>query len=69
MILDTSAVIALLRAEPEAPSFAAAIERVAHRRISAVNYVESAAVIDANHDPVAGRRFDELVAEPDLTRE
>jgi ribonuclease VapC len=61
MILDTSAVIAILRLEPEAVAFAEIIERAAHPRISAVSYVEAAAVIDGSKDPVASRRFDELI--------
>lgn len=61
MILDTSAVIAILRDEQEASIYAKAIEEAAQRRISAVNYVEAAAVIDASRDPVASRRFDELL--------
>jgi ribonuclease VapC len=69
MILDTSAVIAILRDEPEAPLFAKAIEKAIHRRISAVNYVEAAAVIDANRDPIASRRFDDLLQEAEVTVE
>jgi ribonuclease VapC len=69
MILDTSAVIAILRDEPEAPLFAKAIETASHRRISAVNYVEAAAVIDGSRDPIASRRFDELLREAEVTIE
>ena len=61
MILDSSAVIAILRQEPEAASFAKAIESAPAVRMSAVNYVESAVVIDAQRDPVASRRFDDLI--------
>jgi len=61
MILDSSVLIAILRAEPEAATFAAAIEDATHRRISAVNYVEAAAVMDRSRDPVVRRRFDELL--------
>lgn len=60
MILDTSAVIAILRDEPEAESFAKVIASAPIRRISAVNYVEAAVVIDASRDPVASRRFDDF---------
>lgn len=63
MILDTSAVIAILRDEPEAVRFAEAIAEAEDCRISAVNYVEAAAVIDAGRDPVASRRFDDLLRE------
>ena len=61
MIIDTSALIAILRAEPDADDMAHAIERAQHRRISAANWVETAVVIDGSRDPVASRRFDELV--------
>src|SRR5580704_16510632 len=69
MILDTSAVIAILRNEPEAPGFAKTVERAPRRRISAVNYVESAAVIDGSRDPIASRRFDELLREAEVVIE
>ena len=69
MILDTSAIIAILRDETEAPEFAKAVEKAAHRRISAVNYVESAAVIDGSRDPIASRRFDDLLREAQVAVE
>jgi ribonuclease VapC len=69
MILDTSAIVAILRDEAEAPLFAKAIERAVHRRISAVNYVEAAAVIDASRDPIASRRFDDLLQEAEVNVE
>jgi len=69
MILDTSAIIAILRDETEAPVFAKAVEKAAHRRISAVNYVESAAVIDGSRDPIASRRFDDLLREAQVAVE
>jgi ribonuclease VapC len=61
MILDTSAIIAILRQEPEASEFAKIIEHATEPRISAVSYVEGGAVIDGSKDPVASRRFDELI--------
>ena len=65
MILDTSALIVILRYEAEAPEFARIIESVAQSsaksRISAVSYVEAGAVIDGSKDPIASRRFDELI--------
>lgn len=62
MIIDTSALIAILRNEPEAPAFAKVIESATKRRMSAVNFLEAAVVIDRNRDPIASRRFDELVS-------
>lgn len=69
MIVDTSALIAILRDEPEAAAFARAIDRAATRRISAANFVEAAIVIDGSRDPIASRRFDELVREAGLVIE
>jgi ribonuclease VapC len=69
MILDSSALIAILRAEPDAAIFAAAIEGATHRRISAVTYAEASAVIDRSRDPVAGRRFDQLLRDMQATIE
>lgn len=62
MIVDTSAIIAILRDEPEARACAEAIEAAEVRRISAVNFVEAAAVIDGSRDPVASRRLDDLLS-------
>ena len=69
MIIDTSALIAILRDEPDAAAYAAAIEAAAHRRMSAANFLEAAIVIDGSRDPVASRRFDDLVTEAQLVIE
>jgi ribonuclease VapC len=66
VILDTSALIAILRAEPDAEIFADAVAEAGIRRLSAANFVEVAAVIDGSRDPVASRRFDELLREADV---
>lgn len=66
MIVDASALIAILRDEPDAGDYARAIEAATVRRISAVNYVEAAVVIDGSREPVASRRFDQLVARAEL---
>jgi ribonuclease VapC len=63
MIVDSSALLAILRAEPEAADCARAIENAVSRRISAANFLETAIVIDGSRDPVASRRFDEFLRE------
>jgi ribonuclease VapC len=63
MIIDTSALIAILRDEPEAKHCAFVIEGNANRRLSAANFVETALVIDGSRDPIASRRFDDLITE------
>jgi ribonuclease VapC len=67
MIVDTSAIIAILRDEPEAETFTKAIEGARIRRVSAANYMEAAAVIDGARDPIASRRFDDFFREASFT--
>jgi ribonuclease VapC len=66
LIVDTSALIAILCDEADARDMALAIERAEIRKISAANYLETAVVIDASRDPIASRRFDELVDTAEL---
>ena len=63
MIVDTSALVAILRDEPEARRFAIALANAQERRISAANFLEAASVIDGSRDPVASRLFDDLLRE------
>jgi ribonuclease VapC len=69
MIIDTSAIVAILRDEPEASACAKAIASTSSRRVSAVNYVEAAVVIDGSRNPVSSRRFDDLFREAQLVIE
>jgi uncharacterized protein with PIN domain len=47
VIIDTSAIIAILRDEPDVIAYARAIADATIRRVSAVNFVETAVVIAA----------------------
>ena len=69
MIIDTSALIAILRDEPDAALYATAIEDATSRRISAANFLKAAIVIDGSRDAIASRRFDELCMEARLVIE
>lgn len=69
MIIDTSALIAILRDEPDARRFAEAIESAGERSISVATYVELGAVIDGARDPVASRRVDELLTAASISVE
>lgn len=62
MIIDTSAVIAILNGEPERNVFARSVVESSRSRMSAASFFEAAAVVDSLRDPVKSRRFDELVA-------
>lgn len=61
MIIDTSAIVTILRDEPDARRFATALAKPGMRRMSAATYVELGAVIDGARDPIVSRRLDELL--------
>jgi ribonuclease VapC len=69
MIIDTSALVAILRDDPEAMACARAMENTTSRRVSAASFVEAAIVIDGSRDPVASRKFDDLFKEAKLVIE
>jgi ribonuclease VapC len=69
VILDSSAVVAILRAEPEAPTMAESMTRAGACAISAVSYLEAAIVIDSGRDPIASRRFDDFFRESGIVVE
>jgi ribonuclease VapC len=67
MIVDTSALVAVVRGEAGAENFARALSGPREaKRMSAANYLEAAIVIDGARDPVASRRLDEAIAEADI---
>ena len=61
MIVDTSAIIAVLRNEPDAIAIGRAIQSSAICRLSAVTYVEAGVVTDSNRDAVLSRKLDDLI--------
>jgi len=64
VIVDTSALIAILRGEPDAAYFVDAIVAEEGRTLlSAGSYLETAIVVDGGRSPVASRRLDEFLAE------
>lgn len=69
MIIDTSALVAILHAEGDALKFAEAIEKASARRMSAVTFAETSIVIDAGRDPIASRRVDDLIRAARITIE
>ena len=63
MIIDSSAVVAIVRGEPEAVVFGRWIVAAPSRRMSAANYVETAAVIDSQRNPQASASLDLMLRE------
>jgi len=69
MIIDTSAIVAILRDEADARRYSDAIQAADTRRISAASYLEIAMVIDGNGDARSSLRVDEMLEEADIVIE
>ena len=63
MIVDSSAVIAVVRLEPDAALFLGAFQQVARARMSAASYLETSIVVDAYRNPVLSRRLEDFLGE------
>ena len=63
MIVDTSALLAILQAEPESRLLAEAIESVSQPTISVVSFVEASIVLDARHGAEGRDRLDRVIRE------
>lgn len=63
MIVDTSALLAILLREPEAASFAAAIESADTLRLSVAGYLEAAIFVDRHGDEVRRAMLDTFLEE------
>ena len=61
IVLDTSALVAILLGEPEARDFADAIERHSPAIISAATIVETSIVVESRKGEAAGRELDLLL--------
>ena len=61
MVIDTSAVIAILFGEPEAESFAQALADDPKRLMSAFNVLETGIVVEAKKGESGGRELDLLL--------
>jgi ribonuclease VapC len=61
VIVDTSAVVAILRKEPDAGRYEDALAISVSPLISAGTYLEASIVVDANRDPVLSARLDDLL--------
>jgi len=62
MVIDTSALLAILQDEPERRTFTEAIEAAEARSMSAATFVETSIVIESRYGAEGLRDFDELIA-------
>jgi ribonuclease VapC len=61
MVIDTSAIVAILFGEPEARAFAHAIDRDPMRLMSAVSVLEATMVVESELGEAGGRELDLLL--------
>lgn len=61
MVLDTSALLAILFDESERHAFSEAIEAAPHRRLSAANFVEASIILESRHGAEGVRALDRLL--------
>jgi ribonuclease VapC len=69
MVVDTSALIALLNMEPESARLAVALESDPTRLVSAATVVAAGLVIESRFGSVGGRELDLLIAKAGLSIE
>lgn len=69
MIVDTSAIIAILKEEDDAAVYAQAVATAGARRLSAASYLECGIVLDSQRDPIISRGLDELIQEAEFVVE
>lgn len=69
MVIDTSALIALLSMEAEAARLATALESDPNRLISAASIVEAGLVVESRYGAAGGRELDLLIAKSGLSIE
>jgi ribonuclease VapC len=69
VIIDSSAVLAILFAEEDAPDYARAIEAAGTCRMSAANWLETAIRVDRGGDAIASNAFDDFVREAGVSIE
>lgn len=61
MVIDSSALIAILSNESDAPALASAIALTVSCRMSAATLLETAIVIESRHGQIGGEKLDEFV--------
>ena len=69
MIVDTSALIAILKNEDEAEAFSQAIEAAKVVRVSTATYLETHILVDRYRNPILKARLEEIFENPGLVIE
>jgi ribonuclease VapC len=66
VIVDSSALVAIIKVEPEALAFAECMGAADKISMSAAAYLETGIVVDGERDPILSAQMDELIAELEI---
>jgi len=69
MIVDSSALIAILTNEPDGLALSQALDAPKMVRLSAASYLETSIVLDKSRDPVLSAKLDELMLDAEIVIE
>ncbi len=69
MIVDSSAIVAILKREPDWEAFSQILDKSEPSLISAGTYLEIGIFVDSWEDPILSQRFDQLLEEFDVAIE
>jgi ribonuclease VapC len=69
MIVDTSALVAVITDETDGPAFALAMHQAKTLRLSAASYLEAFIVLNRRGNPVLNTKLDELIEDVEIVIE
>ena len=69
MIVDSSALVATIKDEPDGPRMAQIMDSAKEVRVSAASYLETSIVIDGLRSPAQSARWDELIEKMEMVIE
>lgn len=61
MIVDSSALIAIIFDEPDSPALSLALDEPETVRVSAASYLETSIILDKHRDPALSAKLDDLL--------
>jgi ribonuclease VapC len=69
VIIDSSALVAVVMSEPDAARYAEALSAPGPRRVSAATLLETSIVVDGRRSPILSARLDDLLREAETVIE
>jgi ribonuclease VapC len=66
MIVDSSALIAIITDEPDGPALSLVLDEPKVVRLSAASYLETSILLDKHRDPALSTRLDELILDAEI---